>query len=138
MSKSIARLFLSLFAVVCAGSASPVSLQATSAAGGSFNLDIDISVVTADIAGFLFSIGFDSTVLQVTGVTEGAFLPTGGNLTFFDPGTIGPGTVSNVNDVTSGNPSTATSGTLAVISFHSGEPECGQHHHHDLQRADHR
>jgi general secretion pathway protein D len=63
-----------------------ISSPLTVTQGDSFAAAVNISGVT-DLYGFQLDMNFDPTVLQLTDVMEGTFLPSGGN-TFFIPGTI--------------------------------------------------
>jgi Cohesin domain/PEP-CTERM motif len=101
-----------------------VSIQpaaSNASVGDSFTLDVDITGAT-DLYDFEFDIGFNPSVLSVTGVTEGSFLPdgNGGEPTFFLPGTIDNvgGSVSFNADTLLGPPPGVTGdGTLMVIDF---------------------
>ena len=84
----------------------------------SFSLDIAITNVT-DLYAFQFDLGFDPSVLSVTNVTEGPFLPSGGP-TFFRPGIIDNvgGTVAYNADTLEGAISGVNgSGVLLTFDF---------------------
>lgn len=88
--------------------------------GNSVDVQVLISDVT-DLYGYQFSLSFDASLLQVTGVSEGAFLATGGT-TFADGGSIdnGAGTLSFVFNTLIGVPSGVSgSGTLATIHMNA-------------------
>lgn len=81
-------------------------------------LDVLISGVT-DLFGYQFSLAFNPAVLQVTGATEGAFLPTAG-ATLFDGGTVNNvlGTLTFAFGSLTGPVAGASgSGVLARINF---------------------
>jgi len=104
-----------------AGSVLPtVSASATgpAVAGSTVSVDVLVSGI-ADLYAFQFSLGFNPAVLQATGVTEGAFLPTGGGTTFDDGTTNNTlGQVALVFDSLSGFVSGVSgNGQLARISF---------------------
>lgn len=111
---------LAVAASVPAWAADPVlSVSASPAVVGS---PVTLSVLIADITdlyAFQYSLAFDPSLLQVTGVTEGSFLSAGGS-TFFGGGTIDntAGTISFMFDALVGQtPGVSGSGTLATISF---------------------
>ena len=90
--------------------------QSTVLPGSTFSLNIDIADVT-DLFAFQFDLDFASSVLAATGVTEGAFLASTGEHTFFVPGTIGSGGVSSIADTLIGSgPGVSGSGTLASVN----------------------
>lgn len=73
----------------------------------------------ADLYAYQFTLNFNPSVLQVTGVSEGAFLSAGGT-TFFGPGTINNtlGTISFAFNTLIGElPGVSGSGVLAHIDF---------------------
>lgn len=75
----------------------------------------------ADVYGWQFTLNFDPTLLQAVGVSEGAFLASGG-ATFFDGGTIDNtgGHVSFVADtLLSAVPGVSGDGVLASIQFNA-------------------
>lgn len=88
--------------------------------GASFSLQITAADV-ADLFGYQFDLRFDSALFRADGVSEGAFLPTGGT-TAFDPGIIdnAGGTVSFVLGTLIGtDPGVSGSGALATLNFAS-------------------
>ena len=81
-------------------------------------LNIKIGTVV-DLFSFSFDLLFDQTKLSFQSITEGAFLTSGGDLTFFIAGTVfppGSGTVSGTGNVVFG-PGVSGSGTLAIATF---------------------
>lgn len=79
---------------------------------------LDFSNVT-DLYAFQFDLGYDSTLLFATGITEGPFLPNGG-ATFYLPGSIdnSNGTISFTADTLLGPVSGVTgTGVLATATF---------------------
>jgi hypothetical protein len=87
---------------------SPVSVNDT------FSVDIDVSIVS-DLYSFQFGLGFSPSLLDVIGISEGPFLPTGG-LTF--PFSIdGSGTITFVDTLLSAVSGVTGSGVLATITF---------------------
>ena len=99
----------------------PVSIQPspmTVTLGQTFSVNVAVSNMT-DLYAFEFDLGFNSLVLNATGITEGAFLPLGGP-TFFLPGTIDNtfGTITFNADTLMGPVSGVSgSGVLAVVTF---------------------
>ena len=93
------RYCLSLLACSAVCWAAPVvSLSPNPASvilGTAFTLDVSVTGVS-DLYAFQFDLGFDPSVLAATGISEGAFLGTGG-ATFFIPGGIdnGAGSISS-------------------------------------------
>lgn len=86
--------------------------------GSPLALDVAITGVT-DLYAFQYSLSFDPTLFQVSSVTEGAFLATGGS-TFFDGGSVNNmlGTVSfTFNTLIGAIPGTSGNGTLARINL---------------------
>jgi hypothetical protein len=83
--------------------------------GSTFKVDVNISGV-ANLFAFQLDLGFNPTLLQAIGVTEGAFLPTGGN-TFFVPGSIDNGNFSSSGDALFGPSGANGSGTLLQFDF---------------------
>ncbi len=103
-------------------SADSVSLNVSSAAsvpqGNNFTVDVNISGVT-DLYDFQFDLSFDPTILQVTNIAEGAFLP-GSGATFFLPGFIdnSAGTITfNADTLEAAIPGANGAGTLIEFSF---------------------
>ncbi len=103
-------------------SADSVSLNVSSAAsvpqGNNFTVDVNISGVT-DLYDFQFDLSFDPTILQVTNIAEGAFLP-GSGATFFLPGFIdnSSGTITfNADTLEAAIPGANGAGTLIEFSF---------------------
>jgi len=103
-------------------SADSVSLNVSSAAsvpqGNNFTVDVNISGVT-DLYDFQFDLSFDPTILQVTNIAEGAFLP-GSGATFFLPGFIdnSAGTITfNADTLEAAIPGANSAGTLIEFSF---------------------
>jgi general secretion pathway protein D len=97
-------------------SVSPVSGTAT--VGGTTTVDIVVTDAE-DLYGFQLDLLFDPTIVEVTGILEGAFLATGGT-TFFDPGLIDntAGTVSFLFDTLVGSiPGVTGGGVLATITL---------------------
>jgi Cohesin domain len=101
--------------------ATTVSIEPTSNAfsvGDTFSLNIIVSDVV-DLYGFQFDIGFSPSVVSATGITEGAFLSSGGS-TFFIPGDIDNvlGTISLTGDtLLSLSPGVDGGGILATVTF---------------------
>jgi hypothetical protein len=83
---------------------------------------VSLSLLISDIAdlfAFQFSLSYNPALLQLTSVSEGAFLATGGP-TFFDGGTVNntTGTVSFLFDSLIGAvPGVTGSGVLAQMQF---------------------
>ena len=103
-------------------SATPIlSIDPTSTTvnvGDSVVLEIKIGDVV-DLFAFSFDLVFDQTILSFQSITEGAFLTSGGDPTFFISGTVFPpdsGTVSGTGNVVLG-PGVSGSGTLAIATF---------------------
>jgi hypothetical protein len=95
-----------------------VSTPATVSQGNSFMADVNISGVT-DLYDFQFDLGFNPSVLQVTGVSEGTFLTSGGT-TFFLPGVIDntSGSITfNADTLEGAIPGVTGAGTLLVFDF---------------------
>lgn len=83
---------------------------------------VDLSVLIGDISdlyGYQFSLSFDPSVLRATGVTEGAFLGSGGNTASgYESIDNASGTVSFVYNVLLGpTAGVSGSGALAHIRF---------------------
>ena len=86
--------------------------------GSALSLDVLISGIS-DLYSYQFSLNFNPAILQVTGVSEGAFLATAGN-TFGDGGMVdnAAGQVSFINNTLIGNVAGASGdGVLARINF---------------------
>jgi len=85
--------------------------------GQTVTVDIDITGVT-DLYSWAFSLNVDSSILTITGATEGSFLSGGGETTFF-PGTIDSnGNIFGVGDTLVGPVSGVNGdGTLATVTF---------------------
>jgi len=103
-------------------SADSVTLNVSSVAsvpqGSNFTVDVDISGVT-DLYDFQFDLSFDATILQVTNISEGAFLP-GSGATFFLPGFIdnSSGNITfNADTLETAISGANGSGTLIEFSF---------------------
>ena len=115
---AVAALFLFVPGLSRADSVLSVSGPATVTPGQTFVVDVDVTGTT-DLYDFGLDLAFDPTVLEATGVSEGALLPTGGS-TFFIPGTIDNvgGTVSFNADTLFGAPAGVSGdGTLLVFDF---------------------
>jgi len=115
-------LVLALFLLLPCAFADSVSLSVASPAtvtlGSTFVVDVNVSNVT-DLYDFQLDLNFDPSVLSATGITEGAFLPTGGS-TFFIPGTIDNtgGTIAfNGDSLLSAVSGVSGSGTLMQFDF---------------------
>lgn len=96
--------------------ATPTSPQV----GSGVDLSVLISGVT-DLYGYNFSLSFDASLLQVTGISEGSFLGSAGS-TYFDGGSIdnGAGTISYLFDTLIGAvPGASGSGTLVTIHLNA-------------------
>jgi hypothetical protein len=88
-------------------------------AGSTFLVTVNISNA-ANVYGFQFNLGYDATLVQAIGVSEGGFLSSGGGTTFFVPGTIdnGLGSFYSNGDVLIGNiPGVDGMGTLLQFDF---------------------
>jgi len=96
-------------------SVSPATFAAS--VGQAFTLDIVVSSAV-DLYAYQFDIGFDSSILQATSITEGSFLSTAG-ATFFIPGTIDNvgGTIAATAGSLTGASGANGSGTLVTIGF---------------------
>jgi hypothetical protein len=113
-----------LTGLLCApvlASAQVVSVTATpnpAVVGTPLALNVLITGVV-DLFGYQFSLAFNPLVLQATGATEGAFLPTAG-ATIFDSGAVNNalGTVTLAFGTLTGPvPGASGSGVLARINF---------------------
>ena len=96
--------------------ASPDPVQA----GSPVSLSVDL-ITISDLYAWQFTLNFDPTLLQASGVSEGAFLSTAG-ATFFIPGAIdnSTGVISfNVDTLQTAIPGANGSGTLLTISFNA-------------------
>lgn len=113
LKKMITAAALSL-AAMHAG-ATTLSFSTVPTAGGA-DVEVLISGVT-DLAAYQFSVNFDPALVQIDGVSTGAFLGQAGT-TFADNGTIGDGTVAYVfNALIGAGPGASGSGTLLSIHF---------------------
>ncbi len=91
-------------------------------AGGTFTIDIAVEPGEA-IAGVQFDLGFDPSLVTVSGVEEGNLLSQGGASTYFISGDIdnGAGTVTGVaGAIISPGQTVSTAGTFAVITLVAG------------------
>lgn len=80
---------LTLIATVVANVQAVLSVEPSSqsvASGSVFTVDVDISNVS-NLYGYQFDLTFNPSVLASVSSSEGSFLATGGNATFFIPGT---------------------------------------------------
>jgi Cohesin domain len=94
------------------------SIQSTSV-GGVVTVDVSVSNVS-DLYGYQFDLTFNPAILSAVSSSEGSFLPSSGNATFFVPGSIDNvgGTVSSTLDtLTSAVSGVSGSGELAVFTF---------------------
>ena len=89
-------------------------------AGQTFSVNISVTPGQA-IAGVQCDLDFDGSLITATGVSEGGLLQSTGGATFFNPGSIGGGSVSGMAGViiTPGKTVTAA-GTFATITFMAG------------------
>ncbi len=90
----------------------------TATPGASFSVNIDLAGVT-DLYAYQFDLVFDPAIVSALSITEGSFLPGGGE-TFFIPGTIDntAGTLTFTADTLLSAVSGASgSGTLATVNF---------------------
>lgn len=86
----------------------------TVTAGDIFTLDVTVTDIT-DLGSFVFDLKFDPSILSVSSIHEGSFLP-GAGFTTFNPGTFGSGEVGLISgDLLFGGAS--GSGVLASITF---------------------
>lgn len=115
-------LALLLGAVSLSAAADPVlSTSATPApAVKGHTVDLDVRVADiSDLYAYQFSFNFNPAVLQVSGVSEGLFLASGGN-TYFDGGTVDNtlGSISfNFNTLLGAVAGVSGSGSLTHIVF---------------------
>jgi hypothetical protein len=104
--------------VVTATTISIEPTPSTFSVGDTFSLNIVVTDVI-DLYGFQFDIEFSPSILSATGITEGAFLLSGGS-TLFIPGAIDNvlGTISFTGDtLLSAPPGVDGSGILASVTF---------------------
>ena len=95
-----------------------VSIPVVVAGGPALDVPVNISGVS-DLYAFQFDLSYDPSIIHVTSLSEGAFLPAGGS-TFFLPGSIDNalGTLSMTADSLAGAiPGLSGSGQLAVVRF---------------------
>lgn len=88
--------------------------------GSTFAVDVNISGV-ADLYAFQLDLDFDPSVLSLTSVSEGVFLPSGGS-TFFIPGTIdnvGGSVTGNADTLLTAISGVSGTGTLIVFDFNA-------------------
>ena len=100
-----------------------VANQATVSSGASLSVNVNISNV-ADLYDYQLDITFNPNVVSAIGVTEGAFLQSGG-LTFFIPGTIdnSAGSITlNAGTLLSAISGVTGGGTLVVFDFTALSP----------------
>lgn len=85
--------------------------------GESVTLTAEISGAS-NLSAFQFDVTFDPSVLSITDIAEGTFLP-GAGPTFFLPGTVDntAGTVQFVADTLLGPPTASGDGSLASVTF---------------------
>jgi hypothetical protein len=91
----------------------------TTSTGTVVTIDVDIANVT-NLYAYQFDLTFNPSVLTAVSSSEGSFLTTGGNSTFFIPGTNNnvDGVVSATADtILSAVPGVNGSGELAVFTF---------------------
>src|SRR5271169_1310827 len=94
-------------------------LTATSATGGTFTVDVNVSNVS-DLYGYQLDLTFNPSVLSAVSITEGSFLQSGGNTTTFLPGTIDNvgGTIAlNADTINGAVPGVTGSGELIAFTF---------------------
>ena len=93
----------------------PLSIEATPVrSGGSFTLRFNAEKVP-DLAGWQTDITFDPNALEAVEVSEGDFLKTGGERTFFLRGTI-DNTAGKITQISSARLSGGISGTGTLLS----------------------
>lgn len=83
-------ILVSLFNMLPAHASVDISISSPSTnfvEGDTFGVDIYISGVS-NLYGFEFDLGFDPAILSATDISEGSFLASGRNTTFWIPGTI--------------------------------------------------
>ncbi|AKB17618.1 EF hand domain/PKD domain protein [Methanosarcina sp. WWM596] len=104
-----------------ASAATQVTLQPSSEvveSGSSVTVDIFVDPDT-EIAGMQFDLKFDSSLLQVTNVTEGDLFKQSGTETFFNPGQNDTETLKNVYGCIQGIGEVSTSGIFATMTLSS-------------------
>jgi len=86
---------------------------------GEFTVDVNVFNVS-NLQGFEFRLGYNATILDVTGVTEGSFLTSIPNVTFTFHSEEYPveGYVRVYANIVSGGPANGT-GTLATVTFNA-------------------
>jgi hypothetical protein len=92
--------------------------QSTST-GTVVTVDVDIANVT-NLYGYQFDLTFNPSVLSAVSSSEGSFLTTGGNSTFFIPGTndnVDGVVLATADTILSAVPGVNGSGELAVFTF---------------------
>lgn len=104
-----------------AAASSQVILQPSSKMVSADNtVDLDIFVVPdTEIAGMQFELEFDSSALQVTGVTEGYLFKQSGRETFFNTSQTDEGELKTVYGCILGKGGVSTPGTFATVTFSS-------------------
>jgi len=85
--------------------------------GSSVNVNVNIADII-DLYGYQFTVNYNASLLQATGVTEGGFLGTGGS-TFWEVGDIDntAGSISFILSSLYGSDGVSGSGNLASIMF---------------------
>jgi hypothetical protein len=114
----IALLALAVPRDAFADSTLSVSSPATVSQGSRFAVDVNISGA-ADLYAFQLDLTFDPSILAVTSVSEGLFLPGGGS-TFFIQGTIdnlGGSITNNADSLLTAISGVNGDGTLIVFDF---------------------
>lgn len=99
---------------------SVVAVPTPAVAGSTVDVNVLIANVS-DLYAYNFSLTFDASLLQISSVTEGSFLATGGT-TFFDGGSIDntAGTLTFAFDTLIGAiPGVSGSGTLVTIHMNA-------------------
>lgn len=99
---------------------SVVAVPTPAVAGSTVDVNVLIANVS-DLYAYSFSLAFDASLLQISSVTEGSFLATGGT-TFFDGGSIDntAGTLTFAFDTLIGAiPGVSGSGTLVTIHMNA-------------------
>jgi Cohesin domain len=113
---------LSFTAFGSANAQAVLSVEPTSqsvSAGSVFNVDVNVSKVS-DLYGYQFDLTFNPNVLSAVSSSEGSFLTTGGNSTFFISGTNDNtnGIVSATADtIVSAVPGVTGAGNIVVFTF---------------------
>jgi hypothetical protein len=120
--RSVASVFFAWAMSATSASATPIlSIESATTAvevGDSVVFEIKIDDVV-DLFTFSFDLLFDQTILSFQDITEGDFLTSGGDSTFFIPGTVfppGSGIVSGTGNVVLGAP-VSGDGILAIATF---------------------